>query len=111
MVISSISEINTLLETLGYPVAYRLFKSKQAPPFLVFYEDKADNFFADSEVYQKSSIIIVELYTDTKNPDLENSVEALLQAWSKAESYIPDEELFLVSYEFSAEFTGDIVSA
>ncbi len=111
MVISSISEIKTLLETLGHPVAYRLFKSAQEPPFIVYYEDRSDNFYADSEVYQKASNLIVEVYTDVKNPDLESSVEALFETWSKAESYIPEEEMFLVSYAISAEITGNIVSA
>lgn len=111
MVIGSLMEIKNLLDTLGYPVAYRSFKTAQAPPFIVYYEDHSENFYADSGVYQKKSVIIVELYTDTKNPDLESSIEALFETWSKAESYIPDEELFLVSYEFEVVITGDTVSA
>lgn len=111
MIIGSLMEIKTLLDTLGYPVAYRLFKTAQATPFIVYYEDHSENFLADSEVYQKVSVIIVELYTDTKNPDLESGIEALFETWGKVETYIPEQQLFLVSYEFSVVITGDTVSA
>ena len=54
-----------LLEA-GYPVAYRQFKSAQAPPFVVYLFADDDDFKADNENYLPVGNYLVELYTEIR---------------------------------------------
>lgn len=96
----TIPELKSKLDTLDLPVAYRFFRTAQEPPFICFYVDGTDNEFADNSVYTRVNQFTVELYTETKNPVLEANLEAILPPWNKVESYIDDEQLFLVAYSF-----------
>lgn len=96
----TIPEIKTLLDTLKIPVAYRFFRTPQEPPFICFYTDGTDNEFADNSVYKRVNSWTVELYTETKNPLLEEELEAILPPWNKDETYIDDEQLFMITYTF-----------
>lgn len=93
-------ELFNTLKALDVPVAYRLFKTPQEPPFICFYTDGTDNEFADNSVYKTVNQWTVELYTETKNPPLEKQVEAVLPPWNKTESYIDSENMFMVAYSF-----------
>ena len=86
----SIKEMYNLLSSTNYPVAYRVFKTKQTLPFIVFYTDGTDNAFADNSVKQIINSWTVELYTDVKDPEAEAAVEAVLPVWNKSETYIDD---------------------
>lgn len=96
----TVPEMLTNLRTLNIPVAYRVFKNPVEPPFIVFYQNGTDNEFADNSVYKVVNSWSVELYTDTKNPPLEASLEAILPPWNKEETYISDEQLHMIVYDF-----------
>ena len=91
------------LQTLGIPVAYRVFKSAQEPPFLVYYLDNSRKHGADSLNLISDDNIIIELYTDSKNIALEKQIESLFSdvELSKIESWIEDENLLMIAYEFT----------
>ena len=38
-------EIYKILESVGVPVAYNVFKAPQAPPYICYYELYSNNFF------------------------------------------------------------------
>ena len=61
------------------------------------------NFSADGKVYFKSNKVDIELYTDEKDFELEERVEAALDAadlfWQKSEQYIKSENMYEVLYE------------
>ena len=73
-------EVMKMMEETGLPFAYDHFVEGESPepPFLVFLYPKADNFAADGIAYFKISRLDVELYTDLKQPELEERIEAVL---------------------------------
>lgn len=78
------------------------WKGKE-PPFLVFLYPRADNFAADGIAYFKINQLDIELYTDLKQPELEEAIEAVLLKhgifYGKSEVWIESEKLYEVLYE------------
>lgn len=95
-----LTELKTKLETTQLPVAYSFFREPQDPPFLVYLMSYTNNFQADDKVYRVRPRYQVELYTEIKDPDLEETVEAALDGlnWNKTETYLDGEELFQIIY-------------
>ena len=77
------------------------------PPFICFLYPGSDNFAADGRVYLKISEVHVELYTDEKNPELEATLEAVLDRhgifYEETETWIESERLYEVLYYFEME--------
>ena len=98
-------EVMKMMEETGLPFAYDHFVEGESPepPFLVFLYPKADNFAADGSAYFKISRLDVELYTDLKQPELEERIEAVLLKhgifYGKSEVFIESEQLYEVLYE------------
>lgn len=98
-----------ILERIGLPYAYHHFAPANAPvpPFICYLEEASNNFAADGVVYLPVTTTHIEVYTDRKNPALEERVEEELQGagvfWDKEETYIPDEDLYVVVYHFDVK--------
>ena len=98
------TEVVRMLKGVGLPVAYDHFAEGESPdpPFLVFLFPSSDNFSADGRVYQKIDTLHIELYTDLKQPELEASIEAVLDGhdifYNKTEVWIETEHLYEVLY-------------
>ena len=103
----NVKSLNTLLKTLVIPVAYRVFKTPQTLPYIVFFVDSTDNEFADNSVYKQVNSWQVELYCDTKNPPLERSLEAILPPYNKVETFIDTEQMFQIAYSFETYETEE----
>lgn len=85
------------------PVAYYAFpKPGQAPPYLVYYSPGRSDFYADDLNYQGILDLNIELYTKTKNYSLETQIEANMKAaglaYSKTESFIDSDGVFMITY-------------
>lgn len=99
----------SIMETIGIPYAYDHFAEGEspAPPFICFLCPGSDNFAADGRVYFKINLVHIELYTDEKNPETENHVEAVLDEhgifYDKTEDWIESERLYEVLYSFELE--------
>lgn len=91
------------------PVAYLMFPADDPqnpppdPPFICYYYTGDDDLLADDTNYQKIRPLTIELYTDNKDFALEDSVETALNAaglvFSRMESFIESEKMFMASYE------------
>lgn len=98
-----------MLKDTRLPFAYDHFAEGEAvdPPFLCYLLPGSHNFAADGKVYHKVSIVHLELYTDEKNPSLEQTVETVLDAsevfYDKTEVWIGSEKLYEVLYTFEME--------
>ena len=103
------TELKAMLEGTLLPVAYDHFAEGESPPppFICFLIPASDNFGADGKVYLKISEVHVELYTDEKNPETEERVEAVLDThgifYDKTEVWIESEGLYEVLYSFETE--------
>ena len=100
-------KIIEMLEETSIPFAYDHFAEGESPdpPFCIFLIPGSDNFHADNVVYEKLSKLVVELYTDKKDPDLEEKLEEVLSRyemiWSRSEVWIDSEKLYEVRYEMT----------
>lgn len=107
------TEIVSMLESIGLPLAYHHFEEGESPepPFLIFYFPSTDNFGADDKVYQKVHTLNVELYTDAKDPALEEQIESVLDGhemyYDKDESWIASEKMYEVIYEMEILYHGE----
>lgn len=99
----TLEELENQLKTTGFPVTYRAWPEKKAPPlpFICYLVAYSNNFSADSEVYHKTDHIQVELYTKLKDPEAEGKVEQALSSffWEKTEEYIDSEKCYQILYE------------
>ena len=101
--------IMEIMEAIQLPFAYDHFAEGEGPdpPFLCFLLPGSNNSYADGRVYFKITEVHIELYTDAKDPDLEQRVEAVLDErgifYDKTEVWIESEQLYEVLYSFEME--------
>lgn len=97
----TIQDIRKLLESTGYPVAYKYFATKQQAPYICFSIPKEPAFSADGKAYIKFKSVQIELYTDKKDISAEERVETVLAEnyYTKSEIYIEDIQKFQIIYE------------
>ena len=98
--------ITAMLAETGIPFAYDHFAEGESPetPFICYLLPESDNFSADGRVYFKIDVLHIELYTDEKSPEMEQRLEAVLDAhgffYDKTEVWIDSEKLYEVLYSF-----------
>lgn len=98
-----------ILKEIGVPFAYDHFAEGEAPepPFICYLLPGSDNFAADGKVYYKANEVHIELYSDSKDPALENSVEDVFDKYeifyNKSEVWIESEKLYEILYTFEME--------
>ena len=102
-------KIIKIVEEIRLPFAYDHFAEGEGPdpPFICFLLPGSSNYAADGRVYFKAAIVNVELYTDLKDPELEQRVEVVLDEhgifYDKTEVWIESEKLYEVLYSFETE--------
>ena len=98
-------EVLEMMDEMKLPYVYHHFVEGESPdpPFLVFLYPNSDNFAADGMVYFKVNRLNIELYTDLKDVELEETVEAVLDKhgifYEKSEVWIESENLYEVLYQ------------
>ena len=98
-------EVMTMLAEMNLPYAYDHFVEGESPdpPFLVFLYPGSNHFAADGKAYFKVNRLNIELYTDKKDVELEETVEAVLDRhgifYGKSEVWIESENLYEVLYQ------------
>lgn len=102
-------QLIAIMEETGLPYAYHHFAERESPgpPFAIFLISGSDNFSADGKAYYRIDEVNIELYTDRKDPALENRVETVLDGhgifYQKTEVWIDSEKLYEVLYRFETE--------
>ena len=105
----TLEELAGMLEKTGFPFAYDHFAEGESPdpPFICYLLPQSDNFSADGKVYLKVSSVNIELYTDSKDLAVEQTLEAVLDThgifYDKTEVWIESEKLYEVLYSFEME--------
>ena len=98
-------QIATMMEEMGLPFAYHHFAEGESPnpPILIFLSPGENTFSADNHMYFSFKQLDIELYTDIKNPELEENIERILKChkiyYTKSEVWIESEKLYEVLYE------------
>lgn len=99
-------ELVAIISEMGIPFAYDHFAEGESPepPFLCYLLPGSDNFAADGRVYHRISQVHIELYTDSKDPAVEEKVTAVLDShgifYDQTETWIESEKLYEVLFSF-----------
>lgn len=98
------TNIFTLLQTLGRPVAYGYHTKERELPFLCLMGAGQDHFEADTTYYVTKDRYQIEYYFRKKDGAFEAEIEALLLSnghrYEKSEDiYIDDEDVFVIYYD------------
>lgn len=102
----TIIELEEQLQILGLPLAYRQWGEGEEPklPYILFYRDQSDDFFADNQNYAAGNQMALELYTETKDFYQEELIENLLKnlciPYQLFEGELETEGMYEVLYEF-----------
>lgn len=105
-------EISQMIAGANLPYAYYQFPedTPQAPPFICFFFSDTDDVFADDTNYQRVATLNIELYTNEKSFELEESLEEILAnnnlTYYKEENYIDSEKLYQIAYEMEVMING-----
>lgn len=97
-------QVATMINSIGIPYAYYQFPdgTGQACPFICFFFSDSNDLAADDTNYQKIRTLNLELYTDNKDFELEETVETVLNSnglvYDRSESYLDSERMFMVVY-------------
>lgn len=106
-------QVAEMVSSIGVPFAYYQFPNNSgiAPPFVCFYFDSSNDFAADNTNYQKIRRLNIELYTDSKDFTLEQTVEGTLfnsgLVYYREETYLDSERMYMVSYETEIVITEE----
>lgn len=100
----TLENLKAISEKEGFQYAYGMFERPVEPPHLVARISDTNNFMADNKVYSKKLPIKLDYTYIEKDIEEQNKIENIILAdiaWNKTEeTYIPDEEVWQVSYSF-----------
>jgi hypothetical protein len=97
-------EVKQMIESIGLPYTYDSFPNNAAPapPYIVFNYPNNDDFGADNTNYVSIDVLNIELYTSTKDFELEKNLEAVLNAngfyYDKTETFIRQDNIYQITY-------------
>jgi hypothetical protein len=103
-----LSELHTILEVTGFPVAYSHFIESEneplpSPPFIAYLVSYSSNLYADNKVYKQIQNAQIELYTKRKDLEAEAIIEELLNEnelpFYTSETFIDSEQIYQKIYE------------
>ena len=106
-------EVATMVSSIGVPYAYYQFPedTAQPTPFVCFYYPGDNDLKADDSNYAIIRPLMIELYTDEKDFTLEATVESVLTSnglpFSRTESYINSEKMYLITYQTEVVINGE----
>lgn len=104
-------EVASMIASVGLPYAYYQFPNSEGkePPFICFYYPNSIDLIADDRNYSNIEALTIELYSDEKDFEHEEAIEAILSAYdmpySKTEAYIDSELMYMVTYNTSVLIT------
>lgn len=101
-----VQHVGSIAQALNIPYAYDHFSSPTSPPFMAFLIER-DDFVADDTNYQKIVRLIIEFYSDNKEPEMEETIESLLTSPYTVEYvYLDTEKLYMTTYEMEICLNG-----
>ena len=104
--------VYTIIQSIGLPCAYYQFPddTPQAPPFICWFFSVNTDVMADNENYVDKEVLNIELYTESRDFEQEQAVEAVLKAggftYAKEANRIDAEKIWQISYESEVIIDG-----
>ena len=99
-----------MVASFGLPWRYSHFSETPAPSYVVYYFPSENDVFADDSNYVNRRQLFIELYTNTKDPTTEGTIETVLRqhglTWYKQTDFLNDESLYQTTYEMEVIING-----
>lgn len=97
------AKMRELLNSSGIPFVYHIWKNPPALPWGVYRFSNTSEMYADGILFFVVRQYQIELYTDKKQPEVEQKLQDVLThagiAFSKSETYIESEQMYQILYE------------
>ena len=109
-------EVAAMIKSIGVPFAYYQFpnNTEQACPFICFFFSSSNDLAADNTNYQRIRELNIELYTDNKDFQLEETVESTLNqnglVYYREETYLDSERMYMVTFTTQIVITDEITT-
>lgn len=104
------AEVAYMVASFGFPWRYSHFSQTPATPYVVFYYPNNNDVFADSSNYVDKRALFIDLFTQTKDEEAEETIEAVLKSygltWYKQTDFLGDELIFQTTYECEVIING-----
>ena len=103
------TEFANIVESFDLPYCYYQFPNDYAPtlPFVVYYYPERNDVMADDRNYVPVERVVIELYTETRDFELEDDVEARIPfPYDKTVEYITTEREYKITYESEVIIDG-----
>lgn len=103
------AEYVAMISSFGLPYCYYQWPTDEVPslPFVVYYYPSRNDVIADNYNYVHVEDAIIELYTETRDFALEDTVEAkILYPYEKNVEYITSERMYRITYESEVIING-----
>jgi hypothetical protein len=106
----TLTDVANLIASFGVSWRYSHFSQTPNPPYVVYYYPSENDVHADDINYVNRRQLFIELYTKSKDVDLEAGIEAKLKgaglSWYKQTDFLNDEKLFQTTYELEVIING-----
>lgn len=103
-------DISTMIDEIGIPSAYRVFRDEQELPYCIFFYPENADVMADDTNYQTNVVLRLELYDKEKPFELESRTENILTrhglVYAKFDDYIESERMYMTTYESEVLING-----
>lgn len=96
-------ELYNALRKTHFPVAHNAFEKRQSPPYVIYTNVDYKTVAANSKQTLTQPTVCVELYINRNDVIAESKIESVLNeltTYSKSKSYISEEKVYLIRYEF-----------
>ncbi len=105
-------DVALLVDSFGVPNCYYEFNDTEvAPPFVAYYFTEDNDLTADNQNYCKIRRLVIELYTETKDFALEETIENTLNendlVFTRYESPLDSERMYMVVFNTSVIITEE----
>ena len=97
------AQIKDMIAAIGLPYAYYQWHDDDpgkpsGPPFICFYYESGDDFYADGSNYQKVDALVIEHYSDEVDLGTDDAIGQALNAhgltYEWARDYIKDQRMW-----------------
>ena len=105
-------QVADMVSEIGLPYAYYAFPddTERELPFVVFMYTDNNDFIADNKNYSEVRTLVVELYTQEKDFNLEQTVRSLLKnhdmPFYQQSEYLNDERCWITTFTTEVVLNG-----
>ena len=106
----TLTEVANMVASFGFSWRYSHFSQTPATPYVVYYYPNSNDVYADTTNYVDKRALYIELFTKSKDPESEATIEGVLKAnnltWYKQTDFLNDELIFQTTYECEVIING-----